>query len=85
MSEEFDRPALEEMILHFELRRRSVAAAELAEWLERNDRDKVPDVEYRYPDCSICDYELDGDSDSLWCNYCHINWSLDGSGGSFNE
>lgn len=48
-------------------------------------RPTPPDVEYRLPDCPLCDKELDTDGDSLRCYECGLTWSMDGSDGEWDD
>lgn len=48
-------------------------------------RQAPPDLEFRCPDCPICDKELDTDGDSFVCYTCDAHWSMDGRKGAWFE
>jgi hypothetical protein len=48
-------------------------------------RKPPPDLEFRCPDCPLCDKETDTDGDSFVCYPCEASWSMDGTRGSWND
>lgn len=43
------------------------------------------DLEFRAPDCPFCDKETDCDGDSFLCYACGASWSMNGTGGEWDE
>ena len=44
-------------------------------------RPKPADLEFRCPDCPMCDKETDTDGDSFVCYGCEAAWAMDGTRG----
>lgn len=42
--------------------------------------DVIPDIDFPYPPCPICDGELTHD-DGWWCDRCQVAWPNNGTGG----
>jgi hypothetical protein len=46
-------------------------------------RPAPPDLEFRCPDCPMCDKETGTDGDSFVCEGCEAHWSMDGRRGEW--
>lgn len=45
----------------------------------------VPDIEFEEPPCPICGTELNVDGDSFTCDPCGASWSMNGTGGRWDD
>jgi hypothetical protein len=68
----------EKLIQDWQQRRDKAAAQRRTEW--RADHTDIPDLEFRTPDCPICDLETEYEDGYFTCWPCDVSWLDNGYG-----
>lgn len=45
----------------------------------------IPDLDWEYPPCSLCDETVESDGAACWCDHCGVVWNADGTKGERTE